>query len=172
MLLQNLKKKNVNAPIAIDDEIELNVRDDEDKVRPKPNPNPGVVVGPPETCGVGDMTDEASQKSSNDGTDSQSTITLSNPSQDFELFLSQQRIPPKTVEKEVQTDECVIISKEEYEDLLKKASSYVDYKKDLEKLSRYFSCVFNRTPEMDVHEFEMYKNSANMLGRKPIQFVG
>ena len=149
MLLQNLKKKNVNAPIAIDDEIEFNVRD-EDKVRT----NPVAVVGPPEMCGIGDMTAEASQKSSNDERDSQSTITLSNPSQDFELFLSDQRIPPKTAEKEVQTDECVVISKEEYEDLLKKASSYVDYKKDLEKLSIYFSCVLNRSPEMDVNEFE------------------
>ena len=149
-LLQNLKKKNVNASIAIDDETESNVRDDEDKVRT----NPSVVVGAPEMCGIADVTDEASQKSSNDGIDSQSTITLSNPSQDFELFLSDQRIPLKTVEKEVQTDECVVISKEEYENLLKKASSYVDYKKDLEKLSIYFSCVFNRSPAMDVNEFE------------------
>ena len=87
--------------------------------------DPVVVVGSPEICGTRDMTDEASQNSCNDETDSQSTIALSNPSQkcpeDFEPSLSEQRIPPRMEEKEVQTDECFVLSKEEYEDLLKKA---------------------------------------------------
>ena len=63
--------------------------------------NPAVVVGPPGTCGIRDVTDEASQKNNNDGRNIQYTITASIPRQDLEPFPSDQRIPPKSAEKEV-----------------------------------------------------------------------
>ena len=102
------------------------------------------------------MTGETGQTSSH-GADSQSTITLSNPSHnlpdDFEQF--DHTAAHKTEEKEVQTDDCVIVmSKEEYENLFEKASRYVDYKAALEKLSNYFSSVLNQAPEMDATIFE------------------
>ena len=147
MLLQNLKKKNDNVPtLQIDDEIAVLLSDDDhDNVET----DPVVIVNLSETGETG--------QTSSQGADNQSTITLSNPSQnlpdDFEQF--DNTASHKNEEKKVQTDDCVIVmSKEEYENLFEKASSYVDYKAALEKLSNYFSSVLNQAPEMDATIFE------------------
>jgi len=83
---------------------------------------------------------EGSQKNSQE---SESTITLSNPSQtlldDIEAENDQGVTTTKTYgEKDIQTDECTLVSKDEYEELIHKASKYVDFKGDLEKIINYF----------------------------------
>ena len=81
-----------------------------------------------------------SQKNSQD---SESTITLSNPSQtlldDIEAENDQGVTTIKTYgQKDIQTDECILVSKDEYEQLIHKASKYVDFKGDLDKIINYF----------------------------------
>ena len=46
------------------------------------------------------------------------------------------------------------ISTSEYEELLKNASFCVDFQGDLNKISNYFTSVFNQLPEMDPNKFE------------------
>ena len=57
-------------------------------------------------------------------------------------------------EKDIQTDECILVSKDEYEQLIHKASKYVDFKGDLDKIINYFLSVTNQCPVMDPAEFE------------------
>ena len=53
-----------------------------------------------------------------------------------------------TKEKEVQTDETIHISLEQYQQLVQKAATYVDFKGDLDKIINYFTCIFNQSPIM------------------------
>ena len=97
---------------------------------------------------------QASQNSQ----DSEITVTLSSPSQklldDFELTDNEEPEVKTYEEKEVQTEEAVFITKEEFEQLQQKASTCAEFKKDLEKLSAYFSSTINKCPEMSPSEFE------------------
>ena len=99
---------------------------------------------------------EDSQKNSQD---TEFTITKSNPSQtlldDIEAENDQGVTTIKTYgEKGIQTDECILVSKDEYEQLIHKASKYVDFKGDLDKIIKYFLSVSNQCPVMDPAEFE------------------
>ena len=110
-----------------------------------------------------------SQKNSQD---SESTITLSNPSQtlldDIEAESNQGVTTIKTYgEKDIQTDECILVSKDEYEQLIHKASKYVDFKGDLDKIINYFLSVSNQCPVMDPAEFE--KICEQIGGRQHLQ---
>ena len=97
---------------------------------------------------------QASQNSQ----DSEITVTLSSPSQklldDFELTDNEEPEVVTYEEKEVQTEEAVFITKEEFKQLQQKASTCAEFKKDLEKLSVYFSSTINKCPEMSPSEFE------------------
>ena len=97
-----------------------------------------------------------SQKNSQE---SESTFTLSNSSQtrldDTEAENDQGVTTIKTYgEKDIQTDECTLVSKDEYEQLIHKASKYVDFKGDLEKIINYFLGVSSQCPVMDPAELE------------------
>ena len=48
----------------------------------------------------------------------------------------------------------MLLSEAEYDELLKKASFCVDFQGDLNKISNYFTSVFNQSPEIDPHKFE------------------
>ena len=97
---------------------------------------------------------QASQNSQ----DNEITVTLSSLSQklidDFELTDNEEPEPKTYEEKEVQTEEAVLITKDEFEELQQKASTCAKFKKDLEKLSAYFSSTINQCPEMSPAEFE------------------
>ena len=84
---------------------------------------------------------------------------MSNPSQtlldDIEAENDQGVTTIKTYgEKDIQTNECILVSKDEYEQLIHKASKYVDFKGDLDKIINYFLSVSNQYPVMDPAEFE------------------
>ena len=90
--------------------------------------------------------------------DSEITVTLSSPSKtfidDFELTENEEPELKIYEEKEVQTEETVCITKEEFEQLQQKAGTWAEFKKDLEKLSAYFSSTINQCPEISASEFE------------------
>ena len=90
--------------------------------------------------------------------ESEITVTLSSPSQklidDFELTDNEEPELKTYEEKEVQTEEAVLITKDEFEELQEKARTCAKFKKDLEKLSAYFSSTINQCPEMSPAEFE------------------
>ena len=84
---------------------------------------------------------------------------MSNPSQtllgDIKAENDQGVTTIKTYgEKDIQTDECILVCKDEYEQLIHKASKYVDFKGDLDKIINYFLSVSNQCPVMDSAEFE------------------
>ena len=87
------------------------------------------------------------QSSNSQGTES--TVTLSSPSQhsDFDLPLTRASI-------ECQTTEVVTISKEEYEELLHKAAGTIDIEGDLEKLKTFFLSNDPQPPVMNPDRFE------------------
>ena len=90
-----------------------------------------------------------------DSQSSSQTTTLSNPSQKLPEDSDDEMSVKTFKEKETQTDGTyVFISKAEYEELLKKASFCVDFQGDLNKISNYFTSVFNQLPEMDPNKFE------------------
>ena len=90
-----------------------------------------------------------------DSQSSSQTTTLSNPSQKLPEDPDDEMSVKTFKEKETQTDGTyVFISKAEYEELLKKASFCVDFQGGLNKISNYFTSVFNQLPEMDPNKFE------------------
>ena len=142
MLLQNPEhKKNDNAPIIeVDDDSPVSTGNDE------------VIVIDQEVAKPSFLSSKTSQNSQ----DSEVTFTLSSPSQklvdNFELSESE---PTKTYqEKDIQTENGIFISKEEFEQLWQKAETYSDFKNGLHKLCTYFSSKLNQCPEMDPSAFE------------------
>ena len=90
-----------------------------------------------------------------DSQSSSQTTTLSDPSQKLPEDSDDEMYVKTFKEKEIQTDEThVLISKAEYEELLQKASFCVDFQGDLNKISNYFTSVFNQSPEMNPNKFE------------------
>ena len=67
--------------------------------------------------------------------DTESTITLSCPSQDS---VASDEVIPMRASVECQTDEVIFMSKEDYEKLVCKAAEVIDIKGDLEKLKTFF----------------------------------
>ena len=87
----------------------------------------------------------------------QSTITLSSPSQKLtnEFKECDYSLATSTEDKEVQTDETIHLSLEQYQQSVKKPATYVDFKRDLDKIINYFASIFNQRPIMDPSEFEI-----------------
>ena len=89
------------------------------------------------------------QPSSNSQLSDGSTITLTSPSQAFDSSQESKQV----AEKECQTTDGVFLKKEEYEELVKKASSHCsDFKNDIYKIRSFISKSMK--PEMDPNVFE------------------
>ena len=86
------------------------------------------------------------QLSNSQGTES--TVTLSSPSQDSDFDMPQTR-----ASVECQTTEVITISKEEYEELLHKAAGIIDIG-DLEKLKTFFLACDPQPAVMDPSRFQ------------------
>ena len=90
--------------------------------------------------------------------DSEATATLSNPSQEQvdDLDLTDKKAPSTYQTKELQTEKCIFLTEEEYNLLKQMAETCpdLDFGKDLDKLSTYFTSMLNQSPEIAPAEFE------------------
>ena len=83
--------------------------------------------------------------------DTESTITLSCPSQDS---MASDKVTPMMASVECQTDEVTFMSKEDYEKLVCNAAGVLDIKGNLEKLKTFLLAYDAQPPVMDPDQFQ------------------
>ena len=97
---------------------------------------------------------EVTSSQETEATNSQeTTITLTSPSQDYDSeFSGTQGKPESSVG--CQTTDVIVMTTEEYDQLLRKASSTVDVEADLERLKTFFLTYDPQPPVMDPDHFQ------------------
>eukprot|EP00112_Aurelia_sp_Birch-Aquarium-sp1_P003440 Seg1384.3 transcript_id=Seg1384.3/GoldUCD/mRNA.D3Y31 product="hypothetical protein" protein_id=Seg1384.3/GoldUCD/D3Y31 len=106
-------------------------------------------------------TQESSNSTTSANRDSQSTVTLTSPSQNYwsssEDTLCEPEIPASHVETACQTNDVVVMDKEQYEDLLQKAMTVsINMPEEVARITKKCFELFGTTsqPVLDPKEFE------------------
>ena len=88
----------------------------------------------------------------------ESTQTLSSPSQDS---LSNEEVTSVKASVECQTNEVILVSKEEHEELICKAAENIDVKAEVEKLKTFF---LTYDPQPAIMDSEQFQNMCTQAG--------
>ena len=87
--------------------------------------------------------------------DTESTISLTSPSQDIETpDKGEDQINIKSASVECQTDNCIFLSNEEYDQLISKTVENPDINSELQKLKIFFLAYDSQPPVMDPERLE------------------